>query len=471
MIILGTNSIKDTGYDVANSCRFDRGSSDNLTRTMGTATNVKKFTYSFWIKRSLLSSGSHTAVDLHADADNRFTIFIHPGDDIRFYNINGGSLVLDKRTNAKLRDSSAWYHIVCAVDTTQSTAANRAKIYINGILQDSFGTNTIWDQNYTPNQGTSSYTHNIGRYGEGGDTFSGYMSEVVMIDGLQLGADSFGEFDEDSGIWKPIDVSGLTFGNNGVYLDFENSGALGADVSGNTNNFTVNNLTAIDQSTDTCTNNFATLNPLSQGVAATSRTFSNGNTSVTFGGADDSSLSSIGVSSGKWYAEFKITNDSADPTVGVGNEGSALVTNPGACNIGSSTGAYGYYSNGQKRINGASKASYGDTFTANDIIGVALDLDNGAIYFSKNGTFQASGDPTSGASTTNAAATSLSGTFFFGCCNSASGTTGDAFSVNFGSPPYAISSGNTDGNGYGNFEYAVPSGYYSLNTKNLAEYG
>ena len=473
-----TNLIKESkwptagpqGFQVANSCRFNSGSSDTLNRTPSGASNRKTFTISFWVKRAKI--GSRQSIFNNTDSGGQDGVYFDfQADDTFLFNDYGAGSYLTPRfeTTQVFRDTSAWYHIVYAVDTTQGTESNRVKIYVNGNQVTNFDVANYPSQNQDTlwNRADTIY---IGTYTAGGNYLGAYLSEVINIDGQQLTPTSFGEFNSQTGIWVPKVVTGLTFGTNGFYLPFTNSGALGEDFSGNNNDFTVNNLTSLDQSTDTCSTNFATLNPLSQGVAATSRTFSNGNTSVTLGGADDSSLSSIGVSSGKWYSEFKVTS-SANATVGVGNEVSALVTNPGACNIGSSTGGYGYYRNGQKRINGASLASYGNSYTDNDIIGVALDLDNGAVYFSKNGTFQASGDPTSGASTTNAAATGLSGTFFFGCSNSASGTTGDAFSVNFGSPAYAISSGNTDGNGYGNFEYAVPSGYLSLCTKNLGSDG
>jgi len=477
-LILGTNSIKDTGYDVANSCRFNGADSAELTLTP-TAGNQKTWTFSFWTKRSTDQLGVADHVDSILEcghATNPWFVFTFNQDVLQVAQTAGSSAGWS--TAAKFRDPSAWYHIVLAVDTTQSTSSitngstDRMRIFVNGVQQTLSG-GSVPSQD-ADLQWSSNVGHHLFGASYGGQFYDGYVAEVFFIDGSALAPTAFGEYDTDSPtIWKPKDCKDdLTFGSEGYYLDFADSGDLGDDESGNGNDWTEVNLAATDQSTDTCTNNFATLNPIHKsGTATHDPNFSEGNLAVTFDNADDSSISTIGVSSGKWYAEFKVTSDSADPTVGVGNEVSTLLVNPGSCNIGGSTGAFGYYSNGQKRINGASKASYGDSFTANDIIGVALDLDNGAIYFSKNGTFQASGDPTSGASTTNAAATGLSGTFFFGCSNSASGTTGDAFSVNFGSPAYAISSGNTDGNGYGNFEYAVPSGYLSLCTKNLGSDG
>jgi hypothetical protein len=464
--ILPANSVVDTGYDVDNSLRFNDGSSDCLTDTMGTATNRKIFTHSFWIKRGILSSGSHHILESHADANNRFVIFIHPGDDIRFLDIDGGSTVLDIRTNAKLRDPSAWYHIVCAVDTTQSTASNRTKIYINGVLQDSFSTNTVYSEDDTPDQGTSSHVHNIGRYGGDSGYFDGYMSEVVFIDGSQLTAASFGEFDEDSGIWKPISVSDLTFGNNGFYLEFKQSGTgtnasgMGADTSGNDHHFAVSNLTAVDQSTDTCTNNFATLNPLHRRITSNVPTYSEGNlklTGQTTDGANNNAIATIQhLKSGKWYFEVKCTTDG--DTFGVGISDNPIGTNGNAA---SASNHVWYNIDGTINYGTESSGNYGNTYTDADIIGVAFDLDNGAIYFYKNGTIQNSGT----AARTDLLTTMVEGYTAIGFTNKG------VMDFNFGSPSFAISSGNSDGNGHGNFEFAVPSGYYAINTKNLAEYG
>ena len=460
MIILGTNSIKDTGYDVANSCRFNAGSSDSLTRTLGTPTNNKKWTYSFWIKHcdnvgNLLNTGSDTAY-----------IYFRPnnanpapyGFSIEQY---VGGFQYRIIPNMVFRDHSAWRHIVIAFDTTQGTDTNRVKVYNNGTQITSFNTATYPSQNLDT-QVNSAVSHKIGGFASGAD-FDGYMSEVCFIDGQQLAADQFGEFDEDSNIWKPIDVSGLTFGNNGFYLDFENSGALGADVSGNSNNFTVNNLTAIDQSTDTCTNNGTTFQPLD--LQASTQTFAEGNLKVTTDSSGwDTIASTIGVTSGKWYFEAKLITLGNYAIIGVIDINDANLNTTSSYYIGASTPDNGYQNNGARPDTGG---GFGASYTANDIIGIAIDMDNLKVYFSKNGTFQNSGNPTSGATGTGAQDLTASTTY----CFAISGHGSTVWEANFGSPSFAISSGNTDGDGYGNFEYAVPSGYYSLNTKNLSEYG
>ena len=455
-LILGTNSIKDTGFDVANSLRFNDGSSDSLQQstTAGTQTT---WTFSFWIKRSTISSTQHIAEN---DLANYHRIRFTSGDVFEVFDSNGNNTW---NWNGLFRDVSAWYHIVLRADSTDATNGNRLRLYVNGSLASANTVASI-SQNYSFsfNQGGTLY---LGKRA-GGEFFDGYMAEMVFIDGTSLDPTSFGEFDEDTNIWKPKDVSGLTFGSEGFYLDFENSGSLGADVSGNGNNFTVNNLTSIDQTTDTPTNNFATMNPLDNYYA--NFTFSDGNTTM----ATDSSgytfsTSTIGVSSGKYYVEAKFVSGSK-LLFGATGRLSTSTTDT----LGDQQDEIGYENTGRLRLNGVNTDPWGSSYSSGDILSIGLDLDNNKVYFGKNGTWQNSADPsagTGGVSITSASSTSLGNYFFtFTDSNSVGSST---VSYNFGSPAYAISSGNSDGNGYGNFEYAVPSGYYALNSKNLAEYG
>ena len=453
MIILGTNSIKDTGYDVDNSLRFNSGSSDYLNRTLSTPTNNKIYTWSGWFKKTTVGEVAPNIFGAHSGGLRDSIRFDGGGNALQmiFNEAGSGNLV----TTQLLRDVSAWYHLVVAVDTTQSTATNRVKMYLNGNQITSFSTSTYPAQNYV-NILNSAVPHVFGKNANlSNEYFNGYIAETVFIDGQQLTPTSFGEFDEDSGIWKPIDVSGLTFGDNGFYLDFENSGSLGADVSGNGNNFTVNNLTAVDQSTDTCTNNFATGNPLSPYV---SRTISEGNLVHTSTTTHWTSLfSTIGVSSGKWWIELKATAG-VHHSFGIVND--FPVSENGSIGDFTSiaTQQYGYYSNSGTKKTNETTAAYGDTWTNGDIINMSLNLDDNELKFYKNGVVQNSGTAISLAS---------GYTYFVG----ASVYNSSAVSFNFGNPSFTISSGNADGDGYGNFEYAVPSGYYALCTKNLAEYG
>ena len=478
-LILGTNSIKDTGYDVANSLRFDDGSSDHLNRTPSSAGSRTTWTWSAWVKRSDIAptNGLFEAYD----SSGNFTYIRFAPDYLRILNIIGGSLKAQFNTSALFRDVSAWYHIVWTWDTTNGTAGDRSRLYVNGTRITDFSTET------NPTSGEQSFINNndahyVGSTGQPSLYFNGYMAEVCLIDGQALDPTSFGEFDEDTGIWKPIDVSGLTFGTNGFYLDFENSGSLGADVSGNGNNFTVNNLTAIDQSTDTCTNNFATLNPLdywSGSTASLSSFLSEGNLDYNVGSSAKSLVrSTIGVTSGKWYWEIK-ANSVSKGFYGMINK-LGFDTSSSPHDSTNKAGVFYYDGTTQFRYySGAGELSTGAvSISAGDILNFALDMDNKAFYVGKNGTWMNSGDPTSGALKTgavneifpNSTAWSDYGEVFPAMyCSSVTGSI-DA-STNFGNGSFTISSGNSDGNGYGNFEYSVPSGYYALNTKNLAEYG
>jgi hypothetical protein len=464
-LILGANSVS-ASVEI-NSLRFNSGSSDSLTRTPASASNRKTWTFSSWVKRSILTSGDQAIFDAYTSGTDQVQLFFASDDDL-ILSVRVSNFGANLRTNAKFRDPSAWYHIMVAVDTTQGTTSNRTKLYVNGVQETSFS-----EADY-PNINVDTAVNNtvLHRVGDSDleDFFNGYLAETVLIDGLALDPTSFGEFDEDSGIWKPIDVSGLTFGTNGFYLEFKDSSALGDDTSGNSNDFTVNNLTSIDQTTDTPTNNFSTLNTLNV-PTSNAPTFSEGNLKTVTNGVDGNfgGTSTIGISQGKWYAEFKFISTTAGMLVGVTGDPSndARLNNYTGENI----LGYSVYSANGNKYNNASNSAFGVSWTTNDIIGVALDLDNHKIYFHKNGVYMNSGDPTSGATGTGSAFNLTTGyDYFFSVSDGSSGAS-STIDANFGNAPFTISSGNSDANGYGNFEYAVPSGYYSLCTKNLAEYG
>jgi hypothetical protein len=310
-LILGANTLSAGGYEVDNSLRFNSGSSDYLSRSLGASeTSIQRGTFSFWVKRSSLTSASSEMIYSNevADDNNRGFIQFEDNDSFRMVDTAGGVNQLQLKTNRLFRDVSAWYHIVVAIDTTQSTASDRLKIYINGVQETSFSTETYPDQNDNLKllEGGQTDKNLIGLNYGGSAYFGGYLAEFVYIDGTQNAVTDFGEFDEDSGIWKPINVSGLTFGNNGFFLEFKDSSALGDDTSGNGNDFTVNNLTSIDQTTDTPTNNFCTLNPLTS--HGKSVTLAEGNlTKLMLLIIQIIAHLLLWVSSGKWYWEGKYT--------------------------------------------------------------------------------------------------------------------------------------------------------------------
>jgi hypothetical protein len=462
--ILPANSVVDTGF-ATNSCRFD-GSTSYMHKTPGSAGNTKLWTWSAWIKKSLPDGADLGIFGQYIDANNFFRIRYRSDQRLQVDNYTSGSATFSVilGSDNEHRDISAWYHLVVAYDSAQGTDSNRVKIYVNGVLQTVFQAATYPNQNVVTTLPVDGTRIELGRTTDN-QFFNGYMAEVVLIDGTALAPTSFGESDSDSGIWVPIDVSGLTFGTNGFYLDFKNSANLGNDANGGTD-LTEVGLAATDQSTDTCTNNFATLNPLDNFYLG--GTFSEGNLklSIDNSAVEAFTTSTIGVSSGKWYMENKIITTSSGRLYSGVVYGTAQATDDWP---GGGSDQWFYRSEDGKVYNGGSEEYTGATLADDDIVGIALDLDNHKLYFSKNGAFQNSGDPTSGATGTGAIALDTGQTYFFAVGDS--GSTAVVSSANFGSPAYAISSGNADANNHGNFEYAVPSGYFALNTKNLAEYG
>ena len=453
-LIVGANSV--SGYNVANSLRFNSGSSDYLNRTLSTPTNNKIYTWSGWIKKTKNDEVAPNIFGAHSGGLRDCIRFDGGGNALQmiFNEVGSGNLV----TTQVLRDVSAWYHIVVAVDTTQATSTNRVKIYLNGSQITSFSTSSYPAQNYV-NILNAANPHVFGKNADlSNEFFNGYIAETYFIDGQQLTPSSFGETDTTTGIWKPKAYTG-TFGNNGFYLQFKNSAALGTDSSGNGNNFTVNNLTSVDQSTDTCTNNFCTLNFIQNGNGSTS-TLTEGN--LVAGTADNKGVSAnFGVNRGKWFWEVKNAGTQTNQRFGVSNRANEQDgdASPGGdtANVRSYVGlnAFKNYSAS------SSSANAGFIGTNGAIYGFALDLDNGTLGRYVNGVL-INTDTTlpSDNSVTFFPFTFV--TFNFGNWNQAQ--------FNFGSPMYT-GGGYADAAGFGNFSYAVPAGYYSLCTKNLANFG
>jgi len=481
-LIGGANSLADTGYDIDNSCRFDDGSSSTLEINLAESANASRrtFTWSAWVKRGNITGAVQTLYSTGSGDDDFDSLSFDANDNLRIFCRNAGSTSATLITNAKYRDVSAWYHIVMRIDTTQGTEANRLRLYVNG-EEPSLGTATYTTQNKNLLFNTTFDNSFIGCQKTNTTSlfFDGYIAEIHNVSAASLGPGSFGETN-DNGVWIPKDCKDdLTYGTNGYYLEFKGTGTsadssgIGADTSGNDQHFSLNNIAATDVTTDTPTNNFATLNPLNFRLGR-GLTFSEGNVQITTGTTGGSMMGAstiAGLKRGKWYAEFKPTVVGTNGTMRFGIEDTDFHAADGLCNVAASA----YASNGNKGRN-ATDTSHGDSFDDDDIIGVAVDLDNGAIYFSKNGTFQNSSNPESGASKTGAAYTDIltilpTAGYMFAFNLVFNNSQQENVQANFGNPVNAISSGNADANGYGNFEYAVPSGYFSLCTKNLAEYG
>jgi len=468
MLIIPANSASAAGgFDVANSCRFD-GSSSYLHKTPTNAGNRLKYTFSTWVKKSKIT-GEQIIFTAYASNTNHTYLRFKNTGEIRYRDVASDSTNGQLITSAKFRDPSAWYHVVLVVDEENGTSGNRLILYVNGLRVTEFSTETMPTAATTWNSADVKMEIGVTDGGDGDDYFSGYMAETVFIDGSALAPTDFGEFDEDSGIWKPIKVSGLTFGTNGFYLDFKEASNLGNDANGGTD-FTEVGLAAVDQSTDTCTNNFATWNPLRKHLGHTA-TFSEGNTQVEQGqaGQTQSVFSTIAVSTGKWYAEFQCSSNAANFAFGIARINAA---NSGGLDVfPSSLGGVAYFKNGNigSYQSGDANSDTGTTFVYTDIIGILFDLDNTRIYFYKNDTLVNSGGFNYSVST-DTAGSSLETTYYFSAGGNDDGTN-PILQANFGgSSGFAISSGNADGNGFGNFEYATKGGY-ALCTKNLSEFG
>jgi len=445
-----------------------------LTRTPSSAGNRKTWTYSAWFKIGNVSTGAKRLFTSYdgSTATNQSTISLGGGVDyaMQIYNAPSGSSSINLTTNRLFRDCNAWYHLVVAVDTTQATGSDRVKLYINGVQETSFSVETYGTQNedFFIN---STNLHTIGRRQDNSQYFDGSMSHIHFIDGTAYSPSDFGETDATTGIWKPKTAPSVTYGTNGFFLKFENSGAFGTDSSGNGNTFTVNG--TMTQTIDTPSNVFSTLNSLNYSPNTT--VFSNGNTTVTTTGddADNSyACTNLGANKGKWYWEGKQTANVSFSFIGVDTmpnmtESIRNDNNPGNTGV-------GYRGDGQKRVLGTNSA-FGNSYGQNDIIQVALDLDNNFVYFGKNGTWQNSGDPTSGSSGTGGIAiTGITGydTEYLGCIvgDNSSGEGSATWSMNFGNGYFgttAVSSAQNPDDGIGIFEYSVPTGYKALCTESI----
>jgi hypothetical protein len=433
---------------ISRSLRFRSSASAYLNRTPATASNRRTWTYSTWIKRGLLT-GSNFILSAGDTTSNNFTYaFFNATQNncIEIGNANSGSFNLLARTAAVFRDPSAWYHIVLVFDTTNATSTSRVQLYVNGVLQTLSYTTGPFAQN------TNSFVNNtninlIGKNDYSTDYFDGYLAETYLIDGQALTPSSFGGTNAITGVWEPRPYTG-TYGTNGFLLTFSDNTStttLGNDTSGNSNNWTTNNISLTAGSTydsmlDVPTQwiaygtdaaavtrgNYCVLNPLDK---STNVTLSNGNLTATVSDVNFGTRSSMFVSSGKYYWEFTITALGSAAIVGISNSAWPFDY------LGSSSGSYSYASTGDK-YNNATATAYGATYTTGDIIGVALDLTAGTLTFYKNNTSQGT------------AFSSLSGTF----CPALSGNGGTVTNANFGQRP---------------FSYTPPAGFLSLCTTNL----
>ena len=454
--VFGANSAS-TGYNLTRSLRFRASATAYLSRTPASASNRKTFTLSTWVKRGALGARQSIFDAYAASAGN--SLEFQTSDILEFY-AWGGASVFDLATTQVFRDPSAWYHIVVAVDTTQATAANRIKLYINGTQVTAFGTATYPSLNadlYINNN----IVHNIGRRGDAQFYFDGYLAEDNFVDGQALTPSSFGSTNALTGVWQPARYTG-TYGTNGFYLPFTDNSALttssnvglGKDFSGNANYWVTNNISitagvTYDSMTDVPTltsataSNFAVLNPVALGIDAT---LTNGNLNIAYGSAATrtGTAATIGMTSGKYYWEVTVTASSASPCnaeIGISNttENSSVSSGIGYY-PGYTANGWGYYGADGAKYNGAVGVAYGATFTTNDVIGVAFDATAGSLTFYKNNTSQ------------GVAYSSLAAGTYYPAVGDGGGAATITMVANFGQRP---------------FTYTPPTGFVALNTYNL----
>ena len=482
------------GKEIERSLRFDNGDGAHLTRTPSSAGNQKKWTFSCWIKRSELGGSGFNAGEkrIFGGDANASHIFITSGETLRWdlSPESSGSASATLTTNRLMRDHINWFHLVCALDTDESTADNRMRMYINGVEETSFDTRNNPSSGLSNNAINAASLHTIGRrtsaQGSDGMRFDGYMAEINFIDGQQYDASYFGYTEPQTGIWRPKRYEGA-YGQNGFHLDFSDTTStttVGHDKSGNGNHFALVNLDTYDALIDTPTNNFATCVMMGTGFSSGAN-YSQGNLRLVTGGSssarnlDRQAISSYIFNKGKWYAEVRYIGGNL--FVGFGPW--QIMVNPESNN---NKYVYVYHANGRRYIRtggSESTAVHGASFTTGDIMGVFIDMDapTPLAYFSKNGQWADGSGANNQANPT--VATELGGNFFtedldrnlvgYGgfLFSSTDGGTSTTAQANFGQDS-TFSGGTTaggfkDSTGIGDFKYPVPSGALSLCSKNL----
>jgi hypothetical protein len=447
-----------------------------ISRSVSSTGNRKTWTLSFWVKKSRIrGSGSENLFSAN-DGTNFSTLYFED-DAIHYYDYVSGN-VNDIKTNRKFRDPGAWYHIVFRYDSTQAASGDRIRIYVNGVEETSFATESQPSLNYDSFVNNSGDTNYIGTQdvSGGADFFDGTMSHIQLVDGTSLAPTVFGETDATDGMWKINTSPTVTYGTNGFFLKMEDSSNMDLDSSGNGLTFTTSG--TLTSTKDNPSNNFCTLNPL-YGKVGVTYAFTNGNNVLSTSGGSGwhQAMGTLGASSGKWYYEAyaNYAPGAYNTQLGWGSaDFLALTKADGAIGSGATKPSFGLYDVGQLNYSTDSAtaqetASWGAAWTSGDYLMFAADLDNGRFYYGKNGTW----DTTSSS-------------------NPVAGTGGYSFTpgghtyipmmslyyqdiiTNFGNGYFTTTSAgatNADDNGNGVFKYDVPAGFYAICTKNIKEFG
>ena len=430
-----------------------------VSRTQSGAESVagrRTWTFSCWFKRSKISSSQELfGSDSNGARSNNYNIIdLNASNQIDFSGYESGT-TFRKTTTRLFRDTNAWYHLVIAFDTTQSTADDRIKMYINGVRETSFGTSTNPSQDH---QGKFFASNKIHAFGRSSQTFDGVISHVHATEGTAYAPTVFGSTDATTGEWKINTSPSVSYGTNGFFL-FKDDNSVNNQAGNSSGNFTVSAGT-LTKTEDNPSNVFATLNPLS-----TKSTLSHGNTEAEYGSSSnnyETTTTTLGMTSGKYYCECKITTDQNAPAFGISATNSNASSTLNSEWLGGSSDTYGYWVDGAVYNNGSTLASGQSTFSTNDIMGMALDLDStqNTLKYYKNGSLVYTINVT----------TNSNGWLF--ATTHQSGKSGARSKFNFGNGYFrtdAVSSAGTNASGIGIFEYDVPSGYTALSTKGLNE--
>ena len=439
-----------------------------IYRTFGSG-NQEKWTFSAWVKRSDLGT-TQKIFNCYVDGSNYQYISFNTSDQIYYYSHFGGSSSGEILTQRFFRDPNAWYNIVFIYDSGNAASGDRTQLWINGVRETSYSSPGNEAQPSLNQDGiiNSANVHDIGSNNPAAQYFGGCMSHINFIDGAVYDASTFGSFNSTDGIWQLNTAPSVTYGTNGFNLKMEDTTNLDLDSSPNAHTFTTAG-TGLTPTKDNPDNNFQVINPLNK----TDMTFYNGDTVMSNGtSAHRMYKGSLGMTTGKWYWEIKCsTVGSSYPNLGIIDSDQYDEDDY----VGSEDYGYAYRSDGQK-YNDGSGSSYGDTWTSGDIIGVALDMDNKKLYFAKNGTWQDSGDPTSGATGTGAAYTvsSIPSTYMMASSSISAGSPHPQYAFNFGNGYFGdtvvTSEGTSSTDDDSIWEHDCPAGFYGLNTKNLGSF-
>ncbi len=433
-----------------------------LTRTPSQAGSTTKGTFSAWVKRGNVSTGYPRLFHETPSSNNYLEIFFSNGDELQVDCTFNSSVRAAVRTNRKFRDPNSFYHIMISIDSTQSTASDRIKFYVNGVQETSFAATTYPGSGDNMKINGSTGTVYIGQSGANSEYFDGSMSHVHWIDGTAYTPSAFGETDATTGEWKAKTSPSVTYGTNG-FLILKDGNTI-TDQSSNSNDFTLGGGTLTDLK-DNPDNVFATWNPLDN-LSGHPASFSNGNTTVSIPNSGGKFTSTLAVNSGKYYCEVKL-NTLNSGLIGI----QPIENSPSISFFNSGSNGIGLYStNGTIYQNGSligDIASVAD----NDIIGMAIDLDNNNIYFSKNGQYASGLSGSWNQTFSNAYARPITSGYSY-CVSGQNGGSGTSsnFSANFGNGYFgttAVSSAGTNASDNGIFEYDVPTGYTALSTKGL----